>query len=526
MSRKKIIDRNELYRLYITEQIGFYDICKHFGVSDPTLSKALKEYAIPLRQGARKKLIECPDLDKLQSLSRDTSISNSDIARAFDVSLNVINRWFTENNIDRAFRYNGGKKPSREDLEKAYQSKSANQLAKDYGVTARSVILWLQGYGITTRGIKETGSIMKEKARETNLEKYGYEWSFQIPSVKEKIKKTHLRKRGVEYPSQCQEVRQKVQETVEARYGVPNTFYLVQSPSRGECELIDRLNALGFNLRSTRSILRGHRELDGYDEDKKIAVEYCGLYWHSEKFKDRNYHRDKFVECRDQGIRLYTIFEDEWANISDKIVRYIYMNNHTSKTIIGARKTTCDRIPKEIARTFCDTHHIQGATHSITDAFGLFHESELLSVMTFGKHHRGREGMVMNRFCSTGTISVMGGASKLISHAAREFHCPITTWSDNRYSNGNVYARMGCQLDAELPPDYSWADCEKLLRHAKQSRKKSATGQPREITEKDYNESLGLARIWDCGKIRWIYPVILAPQKPVQSDSGATPLPW
>ena len=53
----------------------------------------------------------------------------------------------------------------------------------------------------------------KEKSKATNLEKYGYECSFQNKKVQEKIKATNLEKFGCEYPSQNKEVQEKSKAT-------------------------------------------------------------------------------------------------------------------------------------------------------------------------------------------------------------------------------------------------------------------------------------------------------------------------
>ena len=45
------------------------------------------------------------------------------------------------------------------------------------------------------------------------------------------------------------------------------------------------------------------KELDIYIPEKNLAIEYNGLHWHSEQFKDDaiNYHIDKTNECIKQG---------------------------------------------------------------------------------------------------------------------------------------------------------------------------------------------------------------------------------
>jgi len=55
-------------------------------------------------------------------------------------------------------------------------------------------------------------------------------------------------------------------------------------------------------------------EIDVYVKNKKIGFEYDGLYWHSDIYKDKNYHLNKTELCEKQGIQLLHIFEDEWIH--------------------------------------------------------------------------------------------------------------------------------------------------------------------------------------------------------------------
>jgi len=52
--------------------------------------------------------------------------------------------------------------------------------------------------------------------------------------------------------------------------------------------------------------------LDIYLPELKIAFEYNGIYWHSDEFKEKNYHGNKSNLCLLKGIKLIHIWEDEW----------------------------------------------------------------------------------------------------------------------------------------------------------------------------------------------------------------------
>ena len=78
----------------------------------------------------------------------------------------------------------------------------------------------------------------------------------------------------------------------------------------------------GYIIRNSRSIIWPY-ELDLYYPEKKIAIEFNGDYWHSEKFKDKDYHYKKFCLCREQNILLVSIFESDWNNRKEEILNYL-----------------------------------------------------------------------------------------------------------------------------------------------------------------------------------------------------------
>lgn len=79
-----------------------------------------------------------------------------------------------------------------------------------------------------------------------------------------------------------------------------------------------------------RSIIDSHRELDIYIPEKNLAIEYDGLYWHSSNDcnpnsnpKQSEYHYDKYRICKEKGIRLITIFENDPLDIIMSMIYHI-----------------------------------------------------------------------------------------------------------------------------------------------------------------------------------------------------------
>ena len=267
-------------------------------------------------------------------------------------------------------------------------------------------------------------------------------------------------------------------------------------------------------IKNTRKIIPP-KELDIFIPSLKLGIEYCGLYWHSEDAgKNRSYHYSKLKDANKEGIRLITIFEDEWISRQDQVKNFLLSIMNKNEHKIFGRKTVVKTIEKDIANNFYDQNHIQGRPGLSILHLGLFttEGDKLVGCMSFGPHHRGGKNTecILNRLAFLHNHTVYGGASKLLSYAISALKLrgfsKIISWSDNRWSEGNVYNKLGFKLDQELGPDYSYVTA-RGTRVSKQScqkkhlLKKGAVGD----TELEMAKSLGYSRIWDCGKKRWIY---------------------
>lgn len=85
--------------------------------------------------------------------------------------------------------------------------------------------------------------------------------------------------------------------------------------SRQEVAIGNFLEVNNIKFVANDKILLGNnKELDFVLPDYNIAIEFCGMYWHSEfaATKPHNYHHEKWRLCKEKGIKLITIFEDEF----------------------------------------------------------------------------------------------------------------------------------------------------------------------------------------------------------------------
>jgi hypothetical protein len=391
----------------------------------------------------------------------------------------------------------------------------------------------VQKYGVDSPSKLEE---VKLKKKATSLEKYGVENYSQTSEFKEKYQKTSVERFGVSHPSKNKQNREKAKKTNQKlygqtnyaktdefkeryiktcleKYGVPNPLMLNQTYGKAQGEIKDWLNSLGFNFTADYKIMPP-KEIDLYDPNVNLAIEYCGLFWHNEmSLEPRNqyYHYDKYLACSSKNIRLFTIFEDEWKE-KQEICKSRILSALNLSPRIYARKCKVVELSKKDFSIFCEENHLQGSNQLGFVFYGLQYENDLIAAISLGRHHRGRNQIVLDRLCFKKNYAVVGGSSKLfkscIIYATKNDYKEIISWSDNRWSEGNVYSSLGFQLDEELKPDYCYVNFNAPVeRISKQSQKKSNTGCPKDMTEKEFALQNGLARLWDCGKKRWSYKI-------------------
>lgn len=161
--------------------------------------------------------------------------------------------------------------------------------------------------------------------------------------------------------------------------------YETTKKSDKEIELLEFVKSLAADsIGSDRSMISPY-ELDVYCPHKKIAFEFDGLYWHSDEYKDKEYHIAKSEECRKKGIVLIHVFENEW-NVKNEIVKSRIKNMFGiyDKTVF-ARKCQVRNVDGKTSKLFQTNNHLQGAVNASVN-LGLYDDSsELIALMTFGK---------------------------------------------------------------------------------------------------------------------------------------------
>lgn len=278
--------------------------------------------------------------------------------------------------------------------------------------------------------------------------------------------------------------------------------------SEFEAEVSHFLDELDIeHEKKNKTILKG-KEIDIYIPQFKIAIECNGIYWHSELFKDRKYHINKTLSCREEGIFLLHIWEDDWEDKKEIVKSIIRSKLNLNKNKIWARKCHIKNVPTLEYRKFLNENHIQGYAPSSYN-IGLYYNNELVSLMTFGwRRTNNRREFELIRFCNKLNTSVVGSASKLFGYFKKDVDDirDVVSYADISLFEGGIYHFLGFEKVNLSDPNYFWV-VNKRRRHRYNfsKRKLVKLGFNSNKTEVEIMHSRGYYRIFSTGQEKWLF---------------------
>lgn len=289
-------------------------------------------------------------------------------------------------------------------------------------------------------------------------------------------------------------------------------FPISESSSIDQIELFNLINE-NYNGKielNNKNTIKPY-EIDIYLPDLKIGFEFNGVFWHSDKFKSKDYHLKKYKKSSENNIRLYTIWEDDWT-IKREICESFILNKLGKSIKIMARKTTIKEVDYNTSKEFLDISHLQGDCKS-SKRIGLYYENNLVSLMTFSKlrlplngKNTDKDSWELTRFCNKKGFSITGGASKLLKYFINNYNpVEIQTYSDNLISDGKLYEKLGFDYKWMSDPGY-WYVVNGIRSHRFNWRKSKLIklGHNSNKTGEEIMAELGYWKIYNAGNKKWI----------------------
>jgi very-short-patch-repair endonuclease len=393
-----------------------------------------------------------------------------------------------------------------------------------------------------------------DEFKKTMLSRHGVEWGLQSREIYKKAQETWVKNHGVLSPMLNQSISKKRLETWNKKYnghpmqnhyddgarevlfdserlkehyehfksteiaskdiGVSSTTYKDYLKKYGidvihngavsahETEIGNLIESWGFDVDyNNRKILNG-KESDIVVHDKKLIIEFNGLYWHSDIFKEKTFHQKKSILAHQNGYSLIHVWEDDWIYKRDIVIKKIKakLGKHDRK--IYARKCDVRVINNDLAVNLYNENHIQGHINAKI-VYGLYFNNELVGAMSVKKQKDGSFDIV--RFATACTV--VGGFSKLLKFFIKQVNPKkIVTFASLDYSNGNVYEKNGFALVNMTRPNYWYS--KGGVRYARTSfmkhklHKKLKTFDEN-MTEYENMTLNGFVRIHDAGSLKF-----------------------
>ncbi len=430
---------------------------------------------------------------------------------------------------------------------------------KNYGVTvplkSSEILNKVKKTNIKNYGVDSPikNKVVMDKVKNTNIQNYGVDNPQKNTDIRVKTERTNLHRYGGITPMSCLEIKEKNQNSFKKSFfskkieslssivlpkfkiseyngtdhyynwqcvvcnnvfeshlrdgRIPRCYDCYPSNKKGfsKCEIdIFNLIKASDKIQSDRVILQG-KELDIYIPSKKIAIEFNGIYWHSElNGKDKNYHLNKTTQCSEKGIQLIHVFESEWNQKRDIVESIINSKLGLFKTRIYAKHCIVRELINKEKNDFLNNNHLQGNDRSSV-YLGLFFADELVSIMTFGYAQDNKKHTYeMHRFCTKIGYQIIGGVSKLWSYFVKTYNPKsVITYADRRYSDGTLYEKIGFKKIGISKPNYFYFKNGSTLANRLQFQKHKLKDKLEKfddgLTEWENMQLNGYDRIWDCG---------------------------
>lgn len=395
--------------------------------------------------------------------------------------------------------------------------------------------------------------VIRDKIKNTIKKKYGVDHIMQNLDIKEKAKNTFF-DRYLDDPKKKQELKEKRFATCLSRYNRKSNFQLLLSDdtinklenkewllaeykNKSSVEIADNLNCYygtvlkylrgyGVEIKKSRNysrfenwiieflkcnniedleiknrkILQG-KEIDILLPKYNLGIEIDGLYWHSGV--DKNYHQDKTLLARKQGISLIHITDHDLLFRKEVIFNIILGKLNLLKTIY-ARNTEIREVSPKDANEFLRKNHLQGAGRAKI-RLGLYHTNQLIQLVTFDKPRFNKSyEWELIRSASLQGLTVVGGFSKLIKHFRKNYIGSIVSYVDLQYFNGSSYEATSWTYVGITNPGYFWVKGDLIVSRYKSQKKKLSkilTRYDETKSEKENMEQEGFIRYWNCGNL-------------------------
>jgi len=385
---------------------------------------------------------------------------------------------------------------------------------------------------------------INEKRRKTNIDRYGVDIISKNYDIKQKIKNSNIitkknnkesnfrnkiKKYGFELISMNNDditvKNQKCNHKFDIHISLFNqrnrlgiTICTICNPINGVSDFENKIKEFIKSIYDDEIICNkrfGKYEVDILLPNINLGFECNGLWWHSEVYRENQYHINKYNFFKEKNIKIINIWEDWWIYKNDIVKSMILDKLGQVPTIIYGRKCEIKEITdNKLVREFLEKNHIQGFINS-SIKLGLFYNEELVSLMIFGKRrikkNTKESEYELLRFCSKLNTNIIRAADKLFKYFVKNYKpVMITTYIDQSWSTGDLYEKLGFKFNCVTHPNYYYFHKDERIRFNKFNFRKDILvkdGYDSNKTEHQIMTERNFYRIYDCGNLNYIFTI-------------------
>lgn len=287
----------------------------------------------------------------------------------------------------------------------------------------------------------------------------------------------------------------------------PICFHCHPKGSTGQLELLNFVRSLGIEaINSDRTVI-APKELDVWVPSHRLGIEYNGLYYHSDLILgDKDHAIKKFWACREAGVNLFTIYEDEWRDRRNTVEGMIKHRLGLPAIKLNARSLRVAEIDTKIARGFFEENHLEGHARANHVLALLGADNVIYAAVSLRRpfHRKYAVHYELARSCCRLGHNVRGWLGRLTRAAlnlSREHgRTGLLTYVDSRVGPGEAYKKAGWSLDAESTgARFWWTDF-----HERYNRFKYRADKSRNMTQAQVAVENGVHLIHGCPNSRWM----------------------
>lgn len=451
-------------------------------------------------------------------------------------------------------RYGASAYIATEQFQQSYKEKCLREYGVSHHMASENIKNKTRQTNFERYGAANPFVFARDKIESTNVERYGVRIPAQNKEIKNKIDATMFARYGNYLPLQNNSIRKKMNDTRQSHWGGDpsrkhyseyacevindptklkrlynqlgsaralaeelgisshsavlkvlhdNGIDINYQRSAGEGEICSFLDSLGIDYKTNIRILPSGKELDIYIPSKNLGIEYNGVFWHSDRFKERLYHQNKALECLENGLGLIHVWEDWWKTERTKSIVQS-MIRHRCRLSPRVQARNCYIVREKYGRNFHNKNHIQGKGN------GAYHyglrtaENGMLVAVLSVNMKKGV--MEIDRYSSS--MGVVGGFGKLLKASIQEQKPnKIRTFSSLDYGTGEMYYKLGFEEKGITPPNYYYFDSD-LNRFSRVQFQKHKLPNVLDyfdssLTEKQNVKNNGYMLVYDSGSIKF-----------------------